>query len=243
MKFRSATAPSAAGPLMFASSVAAAINHPHLLPHTRDDATQTVDGAVLVLESSATDSDAVWAVQGSGGEWRLPRWALEQSANMTATTTAAWDASNVIGEVLAKAEPLLNNVKLGWLSFIADSRHTETTAACSSSSRGPAKQFLTRVYGHTLLAEHTAAAKKGLERSDGAFVTPALLARSEERGWVQQWQESVDAQGRVVRRGVGMPRDVADDMRYNHAGNGKRGHYRVGVFGEDGRPVHNPLAQ
>ena len=62
-----------------------------------------------------------------------------------------------------------------------------------------------------------------------------------ERQWVQMWKSSVDNRGRLVRRGIGIPRDARDQMDYNRAGDGRTGTYLVGEFGADGRPAANIL--
>jgi ectoine hydroxylase-related dioxygenase (phytanoyl-CoA dioxygenase family) len=100
MKFRAASSPPATGPLLFATEVAESLTHKQVMPYHREDGTQRIDQGTLVLEDAETHR--VWAVGGGGG-WQLPRWDIEPTAAMCSTTTAAWDSSNIIGELQAFA--------------------------------------------------------------------------------------------------------------------------------------------
>jgi hypothetical protein len=259
IKYRAATAPAATGPLLFRSSVAERLVHKRLMPHHRRDGTQRVDSSALVLEEWGA-SGRVWAVPSAGhtGEvrWRLPRFDITPTPQMTALTTAAWDASNVIGEVLAQLERQPSAALFRpdrWLSWITD---VKKESRCSGG------EHLTRIYGHALSAAAMARATpgdngegSGADGVGGQFVELEALACTEEAAWVQMWLLSVDAHGRAVRRGVGMPVDTPD-MGYNHGGRPamnsdgelyvpqvSAGSYRVGQFEEEhGLPRRNPLA-
>ena len=192
------------------------------MPYHRKDGTQIIDEARLVLEDSGAENK-VWAVQSSTGTggWELPRWEISPTAAMVGTTTSAWDASNVIGDIQELALQDLS-VQLPWLSWIADSKTDE------------GGERLCRVYGHLLSKGDPIPAVDA-----GRFIDPVELHALAEREWVRQWVEEIDSAGRPVRRGLG----VAKETMFSYGNPGKeRGTYRVGVFGEDGLPVPNPLA-
>ena len=164
--------------------------------------------------------------------WSVPRWQIAPNVAMSSLTTAAWDASNIIGELQQAAMRDLN-VRVSWMSWIADSK------AIGSAGRVDAipQERLCRVYGHLL--------DKGVEipgsslLSPGQFVDPAELAREQERNWVRQWMLQVDCFDRPVKRGIGVAKDTT--FSYGHEGKAW-GTYRVGEFGEDGLPAPNSLA-
>lgn len=220
MKFRAASAPCSTGPLLFPSSVAAAIQHKHLLPHHRADGTQTIDSVCLVLEEHG--GGRVWAVQRPGdGGWCLPTFDIASSAQMQARDTSAWDSSNVIGEVLAAVKEALG-LELGWLSWIAD----EKTIGSPRDT-----EHLQRVYGHTMPA--------GWTSTTGGFVD-LMGVPSGSRTWIKCWQRSEDRSGKSVRRGLGLARDGVG-QGYNSEGVAE-GKYRVAPFAGP-LPPPNPLAR
>lgn len=112
MCWQAASSPPATGPLLFATNVASSLTNKQVMPYHREDGTQTVDEARLVLEDAA--SKKLWAVRSSSGGWQLPRWEISPTEAMVSTTTTAWDASNVIGDVQALALEDLS-VQLAWL--------------------------------------------------------------------------------------------------------------------------------
>ena len=211
MKFRAASSPPATGPLLFSTDVAATLQHPGLMPFHRRDGTQTVDEGCLIIEQAGTKR--VWAVPGVGsGRWQLPRWQIQPTAAMCSTTTAAWDASNIIGELQQNVRRDLS-VQASWMSWIADSKKLDRTASNVPEER------LCRVYGH-LLAQGDAEPcdqSGSLLVSGGRFIDPTELELVEERSWVRQWVLQVDSSERPVKRGIG----VAKDTLFSYGNPGK----------------------
>ena len=221
MKFRAASSPPAAGPLLFASEVATSLVHSHIMPYHRQDGSQIVDEGRLVLEHEHTNT--VWAVPcgSDAAGWRLPHWKIVQSNDMVSATTAAWDAGNIIGELQTLAYEDFG-VLLPWMSWIADSKQR-----CASQGTS---ENLCRVYGHLLNPGDSLPARGGM------FVDPTALPAA-EREWVRQWVEQIDSRGRSVRRGIGVPRHTT--FSYDRPGK-QAGTYRVGAF-ERGKPALNLL--
>eukprot|EP01052_Picozoa_sp_SAG31_P012226 SAG31_NODE_709_length_12683_cov_17.695248_5_plen_191_part_00 len=175
---------------------------------------------------------AVWAVPSStvaGKGWKLPQLKIKTTPAMTASTTAAWDASNVIGDVLDWAERSLGGARLGWLSWIGD--HKTSATSGKSDVR---EERICRVYGHSL-------STRVVSVQDGKFIEAKELQSHVEARWVAMWQQSTDEAGRIVRRGIGVPRDSPDVMGYNRAGSGQAGCYVVGNFDAAGYPAKNLL--
>eukprot|EP01044_Picomonas_judraskeda_P017342 COSAG03_NODE_3242_length_2127_cov_2.754438_2_plen_285_part_00 len=233
MKFRAATAPPATGPLLFATDVVATLRHQALMPYHRKDGTQTVDEGCLVLEQAGTKK--VWAARsGEAGGWQLPRWQIVPSAAMASKTTAAWDASNVIGELQQAVRSELG-VQASWMSWIADSKRLDASTGTAAAPQ----ERLCRVYGHLLARGDAVPFDSGAPSRGGRFIDPTELASAEERGWVRQWVLQVDGSGRPVKRGIG----VAKETMFSYGHEGKAwGTYRVGAFDSDGLPAPNPLA-
>eukprot|EP01043_Picozoa_sp_COSAG02_P018573 COSAG02_NODE_870_length_16337_cov_45.593608_13_plen_494_part_00 len=230
MKFRAASSPPATGPLLFATDVAATLRHRQLMPHHRHDGTQTVDEGCLVLEQAGTNK--IWAIPRAAGEWQLPRWQIAPNVAMSSVTTAAWDASNIIGD-LQQAVLHDHNVQVSWMSWITDSKGVVAAGRVDAVPQ----ERLCRVYGHLLDKE---VEMSGSLRSPGAqFVDPEELAIGYERNWVRQWMLQVDCFDRPVKRGIGVAKDTT--FSYGHEGKAW-GKYRVGEFGEDGLPAPNSLA-
>ena len=202
------------------------------MPHHRQDGTQTVDEGCLVLEQSG-GTEKVWALPDAGtGGWQLPRWQIAPTAAMRSTTTSAWDASNVIGDLQEFVQRDLG-LQLPWMSWIADSKVAGAL---------PHQERLCRVYGHLLdgrCGVEPASHLGSLMNQAGCFVDPTKLEAAEERGWVRQWVQQVDSSDRPVKRGIGVARETA--FSYGHQGKAW-GTYRVGAFTEDGLPAPNPLA-
>jgi hypothetical protein len=203
------------------------------MPYHRKDGTQTVDEGCLVLEQAGTKK--VWAARsGEAGGWQLPRWQIVPSAAMASKTTAAWDASNVIGELQQAVRSELG-VQASWMSWIADSKRLDASTGTAAAPQ----ERLCRVYGHLLAPGDAVPFDSGAPSRGGRFIDPTELASAEERGWVRQWVLQVDGSGRPVKRGIG----VAKETMFSYGHQGKAwGTYRVGAFDSDGLPVPNPLA-
>ncbi len=240
MKFHAKSSPPACGPTIYPSSVHDILpdDAKHLVPYhrgdgryaaIRDEPVGGVDEGRLLIE----DSDEKVLVLGNDTDgWRLPKYAASEDAS-----AGILDACNVMGSVLTQARDQLG-LPLPWLSWLAD--------LADPAPDGDTAQWRCRVYGHRLptaapaldTEEQLTGQHRWMSADELAGVNSAGLL---ERGadvlkWLRMWQHEEDEDGNPVTRGYGVPTTDVAYYSYNRNGN-PEGTYRIGDFGQDGRPV------
>lgn len=198
IKFRAKSAPSSCGPLLFPSHIARLA--PRVLPHHREDGTQTIDRAIWILEDGV--SHDICVLDSGHGACELPGLELGSNGPMRVNDTGAWDLGNVIGACLRHAESTTGR-QLGWLSWVTDHK----------TEAGTDKERVIRVYGH--ISSGSLAGQEATLASNGARMVRACVGSGlsdDQLRWVRCWQESRDVAGTPVRRGFGFALDRGHEM-------------------------------
>ena len=191
-----------------------------------------VDEARLLIEDS---EGRVLVLSDGAAGWVLPRFAAAEDES-----AGILDVCNVMGSVLAQARQQLG-LRLPWLSWLLD--------LPGAAPDGGAGEWRCRVYGHRLpgaapelVGEDGVAPEHrwmSAAQIDEVGTAGQLECGGEVRKWLRMWQEEEDEEGRAVTRSFGLPSTDVKHYSYNGGGN-PQGHYRIGVFDNEGRPTPPP---
>ena len=235
MKFHAKSSPPACGPTVYPTAVHDYLSDEvkHLVPYhrgdgqfaaVRDEPVGGVDEGRLLIE----DGDEKVLVLGNDAEgWRLPKYAASEDA-----TAGILDVCNVMGSVVTHGREELG-LQLSWLSWLTD--------LIDEAPDSDAAQWRCRVYGHRLPEDATPEIPCSHRWMSADDLAEAETAGRLERGtdvleWLRMWQNQEDEDGNPITRSYGVPTTDVAYFTYNQNGN-PEGTYRIGEFGEDGRPV------
>ncbi len=240
MKFHAKSSPPACGPTIYPSAVHDFLpdDLKHLVPYHRGDGQYAalrdgpvggIDEAQLLIEDSEED---LLVLGNDTDGWRLPKFAAAEDP-----TASILDVCNVMGSVVTQVQEQLG-LQIPWLSWLVD--------LSDQANDDDTGEWRCRVYGHRLQTgapelvpgDGSEPAHRWMSLDELEEVNSAgqLESGADILKWLQMWRNEEDEDGRPVTRSYGVPTTHVAYFSYNQNGN-PQGTYRIGEFGEDGRPV------